>query len=90
MAIDRNMKEHHVVWSYTDDIIYPNSDDSDESIDIRVVSQLEDCGRGKATGDGEFVRNLKLGDIVTVWAKARFPGWANHVESVKVDVYWAV
>ena len=79
-----------MVWSYTDDIIYPPSEESDEPVDIRVVSELEECGRGKSTGDGEFVRNLKLGDIVTVWAKARFPGWTNHVERVKVDVYWAV
>lgn len=54
------------------------------------VTALAEIGRGKATGDGEFVRNLKLGDIVTVWAKARFPGWVNYVDRVKVDVYWAI
>jgi hypothetical protein len=51
---------------------------------------LEEQGRGRDTGTGEFVRNLKLGDVVTVWAKARFPQWVNVVEQVKIDVYWAV
>ncbi|KAM7201943.1 hypothetical protein V8F20_004651 [Naviculisporaceae sp. PSN 640] len=55
-----------------------------------AVKALAEIGRGKATGDGEFVRNLKLGDIVTVWAKARFAGWVNYVDRVKVDVYWAI
>ncbi|PCD46419.1 hypothetical protein AU210_001826 [Fusarium oxysporum f. sp. radicis-cucumerinum] len=31
-----------------------------------------------------------MGDVVTVWAKARFGGWVNHIEKVKIDVYWAV
>lgn len=80
--IDRTNKEHRVVWSYTDDIPH--------STLTQLGLSLEERGRGKATGNGEFVRNLKLGDIVTVWAKARFPGWVNYVENVKVDVYWAV
>ncbi|CAI4211400.1 unnamed protein product [Parascedosporium putredinis] len=47
-------------------------------------------GRGAGTGDGNFVRNLEVGDVITVWAKSRFPGWVNNVYSVKVSVYWAV
>ncbi|KAK0628255.1 hypothetical protein B0T17DRAFT_491337 [Bombardia bombarda] len=77
----RSVKEHRVVWSYTDDI-----NESDD----RGAALLESAGRGRATGDGKFVRELKLGDVVTVWAKARFPAWVNSVESVKVEVYWAV
>lgn len=51
---------------------------------------LEIQGRGRESGDGSFVRELKVGDVITVWAKARFSGWANSVESVKMDVYWVV
>jgi hypothetical protein len=51
---------------------------------------LEDQGRGRNTANGQFVRDLKVGDIVTVWGKARFPGWVNMIETVQIDVYWAV
>jgi hypothetical protein len=51
---------------------------------------LEGMGRGSETGNGDFVRSLQIGDVVTVWARARFPGWANLVEELRVDMYWAV
>ncbi|KAF2203380.1 hypothetical protein GQ43DRAFT_390081 [Delitschia confertaspora ATCC 74209] len=72
--------QYEIVWRWDDDI-NPQSAEADE---------LEQNGRGRATGNGEFVRNLGVGDIVTVWARARFPGWANHVEKVEIDVYWAM
>ena len=74
------MKEHIVEWSWTDDID-PESD---------AAAELDKQGRGAATGDGSFVRSLKMGDVVTVWGKARFPSWMNQVEKVKIDIYWAV
>jgi hypothetical protein len=77
---NREMKTHVVEWSWTDDI-HPESDGALE---------LKSKGRGRATGDGRFVRDLKLGDVVTVWGKAKFPAWVNHIEKVKIDVYWAV
>ena len=75
-----NTKEHVVAWSF-DDCIEPESEEADH---------LEAQGRGRATGSGDIVRSLGVGDVVTVWAKARFPGWMNVVEEVKMDVYWAV
>ncbi|KAK3330681.1 hypothetical protein B0H66DRAFT_544603 [Apodospora peruviana] len=86
VTVDSEMREHRVVWSYTDDV-RPTPDDDPDS---PAVLALAASGRGKATGDGEFVRNLKLGDVVTVWAMARFPGWSNHIERVKVEVHWVV
>lgn len=71
---------HKVVWAW-DDNLGPN---------IKTTEELRLMGRGQATGNGSFVRNLKLGDVVTVWAKARFGGWANHVQDVRMDVYWAL
>ncbi|AEO54578.1 hypothetical protein MYCTH_2297284 [Thermothelomyces thermophilus ATCC 42464] len=82
ITAQRETQTHCVVWSYTDDI--------DPERDPEAATRLAEQGRGKATGNGKFVRDLKLGDIVTLWAKARFPGWANHVESVRMDVYYAV
>ncbi|KAK3311008.1 uncharacterized protein B0T15DRAFT_385346 [Chaetomium strumarium] len=79
---DGDTQTHRVVWSYTDDI--------DPVRDLEAATRLKEQGRGAATANGRFVRDLKLGDVVTVWAKARFRGWANHVESVKLDVYYAI
>lgn len=73
-------QDHKVTWHYLDNV----KADSDEG------KKLEEVGRGRETGDGSFVRDLKMGDVVTVWGKARFPGWENTVEKVKVEVYWAV
>ncbi|KND89120.1 hypothetical protein TOPH_06154 [Tolypocladium ophioglossoides CBS 100239] len=76
----REWQDHVVVWSYLDDT-EPDSEAS-EALDAE--------GRGRATGDGSFVNSLRLGDVITVWGKARFPNWVNNIESVKIDVYWAV
>lgn len=76
----RDWQDHVITWSYDDDI----EAESDEG------TELDEQGRGRGTGDGRFVRSLKMGDVVTVWGKARFAGWVNNVESVKVEVYWAV
>ncbi|KAK1758671.1 hypothetical protein QBC47DRAFT_375442 [Echria macrotheca] len=75
-------KEHRVEWRYTDGV--------DGVEDTEGAEALAAQGRGTGTGDGKFVREMRVGDVVTVWAKARFPGWTNHVESVRVDVYWAL
>ncbi|KAK7739050.1 hypothetical protein SLS53_005948 [Cytospora paraplurivora] len=77
-AATRQSTTHKVVWSWKDDI------------NPLTAEQLEGLGRGPATGNGEFVRNLKLGDVVTVWAKTRFGGWVNNVEHVNMDIYWAL
>jgi len=62
----------------------------DKQTSEAAAEELADIGRGRETGDGSFVRSLKMGDVITVWAKARFPAWVNMVERVKIDVYWAV
>ncbi|POS82875.1 hypothetical protein EPUL_005162 [Erysiphe pulchra] len=73
-------KKHVITWSY-DDHIDPES---------LAADGLEKIGRGRATGNGEFVRSLKCGQIVTVWGKSRFRNWISHVEEVTIDIYWAV
>ncbi|KAH7126371.1 hypothetical protein B0J13DRAFT_565390 [Dactylonectria estremocensis] len=77
----RTLKDKVVTWSYLDDI--RSDSDAAEQIDVKE-------GRGRGTLDGSFVRDLKLGDVITIWAKSRFSGWVNHIESAQIDVYWAV
>jgi hypothetical protein len=74
------IKEHAITWA-SNDSIDPNSSEG---------AQLEREGRGRCTGNGDFVRNLKFGDIITIWAKARFSEWTSTVQEVKIDVYWAI
>jgi hypothetical protein len=76
----REVKEHIITWAH-DDCIDPFSIEGD---------QLEQEGRGRNTGNGNFVRNLQIGDVITIWARARFPMWINEVKEIKIDVYWAV
>ncbi|PQE15775.1 ankyrin repeat protein [Rutstroemia sp. NJR-2017a BBW] len=77
----KNSELYEITWKYTDDIKDP------ESLE---ATELDEKGRGRETMNGEFVRTLKVGDVVTVWAKARYGGWCNIVEDIKIDVYWAV
>lgn len=79
-AGEKEWHDHEVVWRYTDYI----DPESDQGI------ALERDGRGKASGTGEFVRSLEVGDVVTLWAKARFPAWTNYVEKASIKVYWAL
>ena len=72
-AATRQLTTHTVVWSWND------------CVDPLSSEGLSELGRGPETGNGDFVRDLTLGDVVTVWAKARFAGWTNHIDSVKLD-----
>lgn len=70
-----------VEWNYDDDVDFE---------DEVVVKKLYDVGRGEQMGNGEFVRNMRIGDVVIVWGKMRFGGWINNILLVKVEVYWLV
>lgn len=76
----RDWEHYHIEWSWTDDV------DPESS----AGQELDARGRGSATGDGRFLRDLKVGDMLTVWGRARFPGWTNYVQKVQVQVYWAL
>ncbi|XDG07542.1 hypothetical protein ABKA04_007157 [Annulohypoxylon sp. FPYF3050] len=71
---------YHVEWSWDDDI------DPESPL---ATQSLKQAGRGTGTGNGEFLRTLRLGDMITVWGHARFPGWTNNIQRVEVKVYWA-
>lgn len=74
------MTEHVFEWRWTDDT--PAEGPGGDA--------LAAVGRGRATGDGRFVRELRLGDCVSLWARARYPAWRNHVETASVEVYFAL
>lgn len=72
--------DYEVTWTCWD-VIAPDSPEA-----LELIEQ----GKGRRAGDGRFVRNLKLGDVVTVWGRAMHRGWINTVESVEIDIYWAL
>lgn len=76
----KEFREHVVSWRWDDDV-EPGSEEA---------QHLDDIGRGPETGTGELVRSLKMGDVISVWGKARFGGWTNIIERFKIDIYWAV
>lgn len=40
--------------------------------------------------NGEFVRQMEVGDSVALWARVRFASWKNEVHDAEVKVFWAV
>lgn len=76
----RSLSHYHIVWHYRDS----TAPDSDEAAEIEINQ-----GRGRATLDGQAVRDMCVGDEVVVWLRARFPGWRNHLEHMTVRVFWA-
>lgn len=74
--------QHHTITWHHEDAIDPASPEAEE------IEQFE--GRGRATLDGQRVRQMGLGDSISVIGRARFPGWTNHVKQLSVRVFWAV
>ncbi|KAM0263529.1 hypothetical protein ACHAQJ_001148 [Trichoderma viride] len=72
--------DYEVTWTCWD-VVSPDSAEA---------QQLMEQGKGRMAGDGQFVRNLRLGDVVTVWGRVMHRGWANFVESVEINIYWAL
>jgi hypothetical protein len=72
---------HHIVtWTDLDDV----KEGSPEAI------AAENRGQGWKSYDGSFVRDLQVGDCITLWMRARFPGWRNNAMKAKITVFWAV
>ncbi|KAJ5166586.1 uncharacterized protein N7482_005367 [Penicillium canariense] len=70
-----------IIWHYQDDI-------EADSPEASLIESRK--GRGRATLDGRVVREMEVGDSIAVWARARFPGWSNHVYGASVTVFWAI
>ncbi|KAJ8583684.1 hypothetical protein M405DRAFT_845652 [Rhizopogon salebrosus TDB-379] len=76
----RKTTKHTIVWHFLD------SYDEGSAEVTEAVNQ----GRGPESLNGKFVRSMQMGDCITLWPRARFLGWENHVEKAKVTVYWAL
>ena len=73
-------RHHSVTWHYNDSI--------DEN--SPAAQAADNRGQGWKSLDGSFVRSLRTGDCITLWGRARFPGWRLTVKSATITVYWAV
>lgn len=76
----REWTTYEVTWTCWD-VVAPGS---------KEAQQAMEEGKGQLDGDGRFVRNLKLGDVVTVWGRAMHRGWVNVVDTVEINIYWAL
>ncbi|KIM83435.1 hypothetical protein PILCRDRAFT_69475 [Piloderma croceum F 1598] len=74
----RTIHHHTITWHYLD------------SIESPAAMKADLNGRGWKSLDGSFVRSLKVSDCITLWVRARFPGWSSHIVKAKIETYWAV
>lgn len=74
--------QHYTITWHNLDAISPGTPEAEE------IDRTQ--GRGQATLDGRRVREMRPGDSISVWARARFGGWANHVQGISVRVFWTV
>lgn len=77
---EHELHHHSIIWHYLDCI--------DGSSD--AANNLDANGQGRASLNGNFIRNLRIGDCITLWMRARFPGWYSEIDEAKIEVYWAV
>ncbi|KAG1754645.1 hypothetical protein EDB19DRAFT_1844684 [Suillus lakei] len=80
IVAERQTTHHIVTWTDLDNI----KEGSPEAI------EAENRGQGWKSYDGSFVRDLQVGDCITLWMRARFPGWSNDAVKAKITVFWAV
>ena len=84
--------EHHGTyngsWSWFELSVGSSSRNSGQKWRGEVVRNLHAHGDFKRhtieITDGELYEKAKSGDVLTVWALARFPGWKNTVKEVKI------
>ncbi|KAF8147990.1 hypothetical protein B0H34DRAFT_270965 [Crassisporium funariophilum] len=55
----------------------------------KILWTNEDAESADVPGAG-FVQSLRMGDRIAVIARAQYPGWVNHVDSVEVEVSYSV
>ncbi|KAL1747381.1 hypothetical protein HDZ31DRAFT_32061 [Schizophyllum fasciatum] len=58
--------------------------EDDEGGARRWGERSEETGAGYGGG---FVRAIEEGDRIAVFARAQYPGWANHVEGVRMEIF---
>lgn len=64
-----------------------------EALHEVVWTDVDDWKVNSETGSGDgrgFVRLLQPGDKIAVIARARYPGWVNHVGRVEVEIFYSL
>ncbi|KAF8801164.1 hypothetical protein BYT27DRAFT_7115702 [Phlegmacium glaucopus] len=77
--IQRNKRATQEYQLYT--VVWAEEEVADGSI------LLNETGRGLGKG---FVSSLKMDDRIAVLAKAKYPAWTNHIQSVVLEIYYSV
>jgi hypothetical protein len=67
-----------IVWHFLDSF-------DTKSAEVAETAKL---GRDPATLSRMFVRSMQV-DCITLWARARCPGWENRIPRAKIIVCWA-
>jgi hypothetical protein len=80
IVAEEQTTHHTITWTDLDDV----KEGSPEAI------AAQNRGQGWKSYDGSFVRDLQVGDCITLWMRARFPGWSNNAVKAKITVFWAV
>ncbi|KAG2158225.1 uncharacterized protein EDB93DRAFT_1246076 [Suillus bovinus] len=80
IVAERQTTHHVITWTDLDDV----KEGSPEAI------AAGNRGQGWKSYDGSFIRDLQVGDCITLWMRARFPGWKNEAMKAKITVFWAV
>jgi hypothetical protein len=80
---DITPQRHNTTWDFLEE----------DELSVSALLQIYK-GKGKGTagvdGPGQIIRDLKAGDTISVWARARYPGWVNYVNKVTITVSWAI
>ncbi|OAX80164.1 hypothetical protein ACJ72_05509 [Emergomyces africanus] len=71
----RESQTHEIVWMF-----------EDGDGEGQHAESEEDTGSGSGEG---FVRALQPGDVICLWARAMYPGWANIVEKAVIEVAYS-
>ena len=75
--------EESIVWHIQSNVCASDREREHEVCWIKNKESESDPGAGKGE---EFLETLRPGDCIGVWARARYPGWANFVEEVDVEI----
>jgi len=68
-----------------------NGTDSLIRRDLPAVAQRRITHRREdAHVNEDWRHSIRTGDEICVWPKAQFPGWSNHVEAAKIELYISV
>ncbi|KAJ7182847.1 hypothetical protein C8R43DRAFT_968254 [Mycena crocata] len=83
LCATKTPRNHTVTWR-------PHIGPADEELEAEIAPEEKDP-RTNGSGDGDgFIDLLASEDRIAVIARARYPGWVNKIQSVQVQVYYAV